>query len=205
MEAQTMSLDGSVTRWLGPLQAGDQAAAQALWEQYFCRLTALARKKLRGAPRRAADEEDVALSALDSFCRAAERGRFPCLNDRDDLWRLLVVITARKASRLRRDAGRQKRGGGVARVSDTPGAADEQVLGEVISREPTPEFAAEVADECRRLLALLDDRELEELALARMEGYTVEEIAQRLGYVVRSIKRKLQRIRSIWEKGAARE
>src|SRR5215208_3819742 len=109
-----MSSDGSVTRWLAPLQGGDSAAAEKLWRRYFPRLVGLARKKLTDAPRRAADEEDVALSAFDSFCRLAEQGRFPGLADRDGLWKLLVVITVRKAGRLRRDEGRQKRGGGAA-------------------------------------------------------------------------------------------
>src|ERR1043165_1882401 len=89
-----MNGDGSITRWIGQLKAGDPVAAQLLWERYFRRLVGLARKKLDGAPRRMADEEDVALSAFDSFCRGAEHGRFPRLEDRDDLWRLLVVITA---------------------------------------------------------------------------------------------------------------
>ncbi|HKI35430.1 MAG TPA: ECF-type sigma factor, partial [Gemmataceae bacterium] len=77
------SADGSVTRWLGDLQAGDRAAAQQLWKRFFGRLVGLARKRLQGARRRAADEEDVALSAFDSFCRSAEQGRFPELADRD--------------------------------------------------------------------------------------------------------------------------
>jgi len=84
-----------------------------LWERYFARLVGLARQKLRSTPRRAADEEDVALSAFDSFCRQAEAGRFPQLLDRDNLWRLLVTVTARKAFHLIRDKNRQKRGGGV--------------------------------------------------------------------------------------------
>src|SRR5262249_5902247 len=109
-----MSSDGSVTRWFDPLQAGDPAAAQQLWERYFRRMVNLARKKLQGLPRRAADEEDVALSAFDSFCRGAEAGRFPQLLDRDSLWRLLVTLTVRKAAHLRRDESRLKRGGGVA-------------------------------------------------------------------------------------------
>ena len=98
--------EGSVTRWLHELVAGDQAAAQELWNRYFQRLVGLARSKLRGAPRRAADEEDVALSAFDSFCRGAEQGRFPRLDDRDNLWRLLVVITERKACDLVQHEGR---------------------------------------------------------------------------------------------------
>ena len=92
-----MSREGSVTCWIQLLSTGDPAAAQRLWERYFRRLVGLARTKLRGAPRRAADEEDVALSAFVSFFRGAARGRFPRLEDREDLWRLLVVITARKA------------------------------------------------------------------------------------------------------------
>src|SRR5262245_24411299 len=192
-----MAPQGSITRWLGPLQAGDAAAVQPLWERYFRRLVGLARTKLRGASRRAADEEDVALSAFDSFCRHAEAGRFPPLTDRDSLWRLLMVITVRKAAHQARDEGRQKRGGASQRVTGTKA---ELVLEDVLSREPSPEFAAEVAEECQRLLRLLGNKELESVALLRMEGCTVEEVAQKLGCAPRSVKRKLQLIRTIWEK-----
>jgi DNA-directed RNA polymerase specialized sigma24 family protein len=195
-----MSSDGSVTRWLGQLQAGNAAAAQPLWERYFRRLVGLARQRLRGTPRRAADEEDVALSAFDSFCRNAEQGRFPQLADRDGLWRLLAVLTARKAAHLVRDEGRLKRGGGAAHEAAGEEGPD---LEQVFGREPTPELAAEVAEEYRRLLGLLDDPELESVAVWRMEGYSVEEIATRLGYAPRSIKRKLGLIRKAWEKEIA--
>ncbi len=146
----------------------------------------------------------MALSAFDSFCRSAEQGRFPDLAHRDSLWRLLVLMTARKAMRLRRDEGRQKRGGGAQFATDTPDDPDEEsVLGQVLSREPTPEFAAQMSDECGRLLSGLGDAELKSVALLRMEGYSVEEIAARLGCVARSVKRKLQLIRGIWEKELA--
>src|SRR5580658_11337782 len=106
-----MPTNDAVTVWLGQLQAGESAAARPLWEKYFHRLVGLARKRLRDAPRRAADEEDVALSAFDSFCRNAEAGRFPDLTDRDSLWRLLAEFTLRKAAHHVRDAGALKRGG----------------------------------------------------------------------------------------------
>src|SRR6185437_2028102 len=78
----------SVTRWLRSLEAGDGGggAAEELWRRYFGDLVRLARARLRGAPRAVADEEDAALSAFDSFCQGATRGRFPRLTDRDDLW-----------------------------------------------------------------------------------------------------------------------
>jgi DNA-directed RNA polymerase specialized sigma24 family protein len=183
---------GSITHWLEKLQAGDHAAAQQLWERYFHRLVGLARVKLRGTPLRAADEEDVALSAFGSFCRDAGDGRFPELLDRESLWRLLAVITARKAAHLQRDQTRQKRGGG-----GTPD--DDAALEQLLSREPTAEMAAQMAEEYQRLLHRLGDAELEAIAVARMEGHTVEEVAERFGYAPRSIKRKLQMIRGIWE------
>jgi hypothetical protein len=117
--------EGCVTRWVRELQAGDRDAAQKLWEGYFHRLVGLARTKLRGQACRAADEEDVALSAFDSFCRGAARGQFPRLDDSKNLWRLLVTLTERKVRRLLRDARLQKRGGREVRgESALPGASD---------------------------------------------------------------------------------
>jgi DNA-directed RNA polymerase specialized sigma24 family protein len=164
---------------------------------------ALARARLQGAPRRAADEEDVALSAFDSFCRAAGGGRFPQLSDRDDLWKLLVVMTARKACHLLRDQQRLKRGGAPAEGLTDLETPD---LDDVVGAEPSPEFAAQVAEETQRLLGLLDragDADLRGVALQKMEGYTVEEIAADLRCAPRTVARKLALIRKVWEKEGA--
>ena len=194
--------DGSVTRWLDDLKGGEGAdAVPPLWERYFEQLVRLARARLRAAPRGPADEEDVALSAFDSFCRGAAAGRFPRLDDRGDLWRLLVTITVRKATDYVRGESRQRRGGGrVVGEAALDAAAPEagRWLDQVIGREPTPEFAAQVADECRRLLEGLPDDELRTIALLRMEGYSNEQIAERLGCGLRSVERKLDRIRKRW-------
>jgi DNA-directed RNA polymerase specialized sigma24 family protein len=194
-----MSSAGSVTRWLQVLQVGNRAAVQHLWERYFPRLVGLARKKLHDSPRRLADEEDVALSAFHSFCRNAEQGQFPELLDRDGLWHMLVVITIRKAANLRRAELRKKRGG-FAVARSPSGAGEEPDIEQLLSRQPTPAFAAEVAEECEPLLSLLGDRELETVALCKMEGYNNKQIAGKLGYALRSIKRKLRMIRDLWQK-----
>jgi DNA-directed RNA polymerase specialized sigma24 family protein len=142
-----------------------------------------------------ADEEDVALSAFDSFCRGAERGRFPRLDDRGDLWQLLVVITVRKAYDLANHERRAARGGGrVVSLSDLAETGADQILGD----EPTPELAAQVAEECRRLLDRLGNKTYRSVALLKMEGYTHEEIARKLGCVRFSVDRKLRAIREIW-------
>ena len=192
----------SVTHWIGQLRAGDPIAAQHLWEGYFRRLVGLARGKLLGLPRRAADEEDVALSAFASFCHGVECGRFPQLADRDDLWRLLVTITARKALHLARDERSQKRGGGMrdeAARGDWNGSdAENSALDEFMGREPTPAFAAQVAEEFQRLLESLGDADLRTIAVRKMEGYTTEEIAAKLRRAPRTVERKLDLIRRRW-------
>jgi DNA-directed RNA polymerase specialized sigma24 family protein len=191
-----MESAGSISVCIDALKRGDPEAAQRIWDAYFQRLVALARARLRGAAGRAADEEDVALSAFDSFCRAAGRGRLPRLEDRDDLWQLLVVITVRKACDLANHEHRRSRGGGrVVLLSDLDGPAAEAVLGS----EPTPELAARVADECGRLLGLLENDTLRSVALWKMEGLTNQEIADRLGCVRFTVDRKLQAIRKAWE------
>src|SRR3954451_1364283 len=144
-----MTSPGSVSAWINLLKGGDAAAIQKLWEAYFPRLVGMARKKLREAPRRAADEEDVALSAFDSFCDGVSQGRFPQLTDRDDLWHILVTITARKALQLIRHEQRQKRGGGAVRGESVLHGGpqtdwEEAGLEQIIGSEPTPEFAAQM-------------------------------------------------------------
>jgi DNA-directed RNA polymerase specialized sigma24 family protein len=197
-----MPSKGSVTQWLGQAQNGDQAAAQQLWQRYFGRLVGLARVKLRGASAAMADAEDVALSAFDSFYRGVEQGRFPQLQDRDNLWSLLVVITARKAWKLKQEAGRQKRGGGRAE-GEAGATSDHTALEEVIGREPSPAFAAQVAEECQRLLDALEDDLSRAIALGKMEGYTNAEIAGKLDCALRTVERKLSLIRGLWEKEPA--
>jgi DNA-directed RNA polymerase specialized sigma24 family protein len=195
----------SVSQWIVGVKQGDGEAAQALWHRYFARLVHLARKKMQDAPRQVADEEDVALSAFASFCQAAEKGRFPGLEDREDLWRLLIVLTARKAVDLMRRERCAKRGGRV-RAESAPDRGripqDAQGLAEIVGDTPTPEFAAMVAEECTRLLNLLDEN-IRPVALAKMEDYTNQEIAARLDCSLSTVERSLRLIRKIWQ-GAVR-
>lgn len=181
----------TVTQWIQQLKAGKSSAAQKLWEGYFAQMVRLARRRLKDAPRRTADEEDVALSAFKSFCLGVQAGRFPQLSDRDSLWPLLVAITSHKAIDSQRRESRQKRGGGRVAVDDLQ-------LEQVLAREPTPELAAQMVEEFERLLAILPDESLRQIALLRLEGHAVEEIAQQLECVTRTIERKLHRIRTIW-------
>jgi RNA polymerase sigma factor (sigma-70 family) len=193
-----------VTQWILRLADGDGAAAQVIWERYFDKLVRLARRKLECVPRRVVDEEDVALSAMASFCRGAAAGRFPELTDRQDLWKLLVTITARKAVAQIRRHYAQKRGAGDVRGESAflrnGDSEAEAGIAEIFADEPTQQFADSLSETCRMLLARLEDETLKAIALYRMEGYSNKEIGQKLGCVERTVERKLARIRQIWER-----
>jgi RNA polymerase sigma factor (sigma-70 family) len=197
-----MSASGSVTHWIHRLQGQDAAAAQQLWERYYRRLVGLARKRLRTARRRVAAEEDAVLSAFDSFSRGAQQGRFPKLADRDDLWRLLVTITAHKAIDLRERERRQKRGGGKVRgdsVFPDESGSGKAGIEQVVGPELSPSFAAQVAENYQRLLDKLPDEELRAIAVGKMESHTNEEIAALLGCAPPTVERKLHLIRQVWQ------
>jgi DNA-directed RNA polymerase specialized sigma24 family protein len=187
--------EGSITVWLGDLKSGGDRAVQPLWERYFEQLVNHARKRLRGASD--AGAEDAALSAFDSFCRGVKRGRFPRLADRDDLWRILVVLTQRKVADQVRHERTRRRGGGQV-IGETELDEGGGGLDRLPGPEPTPEFAAMVAEEYRNRLAALGDETLQRVANWKLEGYTADEVAARLGCTRRSVQRKLALIRQEW-------
>ena len=198
---------GSVSCWIDALKAGDPVAAQPLWERYFQRLVALARGRFPILRKAGAieDEEDAALSAFKSVCLGLAQGRYPDLTDRDDLWRLLVLIAARKAVNQAERWGRLKRGGGsLVCESDMQGTGSSQYprgLDELAGADPTPEFLFQVAEECQRLMGLLEhpDLKLVEVATWKMEGFTGDEIAAKLGCSRRTVASRLDLIRKTWE------
>lgn len=199
-----MSDAHSVSRWISRLKEGSADAAQRIWERYAMQLVDLARRRLKDAPKRVADEEDIAASVFRSLCRGAAAGRFHDVKNRDDLWWLLLAITKQKVvDHVRRETA-QKRGGGRTQLeSGLNGTSDDSKwfgLDQIMSEEPTPEFVVELQEQNDRLLGLLRDDCLRQIAVSRIEGFTIPEIAQDLRLSTRSIERKLQLIRGVWSK-----
>jgi RNA polymerase sigma factor (sigma-70 family) len=187
----------SISLWINRLKLGEAEAAQKLWERYYHRLLGLARKKLQDAPRRAKDEEDVVQSAFKSFCLRAQAGQFPDLRDRDNLWPLLAVITARKAANQRLHERRAKRGGGRVQVQSSEHTTEEvSVFAEVIADEPSPEEAAIFYAELEKFMDSLEDPSHRVILLWKLEDRTNLEIARHLDCSLSAVERKLRLIRS---------
>lgn len=176
--------------WIGDLHAGDSNGATTLWLRYHDKLVRLAYYRLNGSAELGANEEDVVVSAFTSFFRALEENRASCLQTEDEIWRLLVTLTARKAIKLLRHEGRAKRNHFLTEAADSK-------LDDIVGTEPTPEFAAALIDEFRLLNERLVDDEMRMIAFWKMEGFSNTEIAQELNCSVRTIKRRLAVIRSL--------
>jgi len=199
MSANEPDCEHEITVWLNQISAKPDEAMNEIWGAYFDRLVTYAKRKLGGMPRRAVDEEDIAAMALNSFFQAAKQNRFPDLNDRADLWKILLTITARKAGKQIRGHVSQKRGGGAIRGESVfTNAAGEQQSGLEAAAEPTEAFGELFAEELIVKLDTLSDPRLREIAIKKLEGFTNVEIADLLGCTVRTVERKLGRIRNAW-------
>jgi len=203
-----MSKNTNVTHWINLVKAGDSIAANRIWQHYFDRLVRSVRARVYGQNRAVSDEEDIVLSVFDSFYNAAENGRFPDLSDRDDLWRLLLRMAARKVVDKRRHDRRQRRGGNVRLHSldhaGNDGAVDDGRVIEAIGDEPSPEMVLMMQESVEQLFSHLGVGELRDLAGAKLEGYSNAELAQRFECSERTIERRLHLIREKMSAGMSR-
>jgi DNA-directed RNA polymerase specialized sigma24 family protein len=183
---------GVITDVLPELKAGAdrERAVRTLWENAFDKLVKIARGMLRDMPRGASDEEDVAVSVFQSLCDGVAKGRFPDLQNRENLWRILYTITRRKARAHRVHEMAQKRGGGRIVDADIEAVADD---------EPAPDVAAIMADELRARLAALRNDNLCHIDLMLLQEASNDEIAAQLGCCTRTVERKRDRIRKVWD------
>ena len=189
-----MSKSKHVSHWIDLVKDGDSVAANQIWQYYFDRLVRSVRHKLHGQNRAVSDEEDIVLSVFDSFYIAVEKGRFPDLSDRYDLWRLLLRMSARKVVDKRRHDLRQRRGGNVE-IHSLDRANDDENVSEAIGNEPTPEMVLMMQESVEQFFSHLGVGQLRDLAGYKLEGYSNAELAKRFDCSERTIERRLHLIR----------
>jgi hypothetical protein len=197
-----------ITQWLRSLEKGDHGAVPMLWDKYFQELAVLARGQLSAAQRRLSDEEDVALSVLDTLVRGAEQGRFRAVHDRAQLWGLMVALTNQKVVNRRRHQSALKRGNGRVGGEEVLGELSSGIpltLDAICSQTPTPDFLVALDDEHQYLMGLLGNDNLRTIAREILSGSSTTEIATQMQVSLRTVQRKLLIIRAIWAEALARE
>jgi DNA-directed RNA polymerase specialized sigma24 family protein len=191
---------GSVSRAILACGGADDGAAQAIWDRFFERLCRYVKQRIYPRHRRHFDEEDVATSAFHALFQGLKSGQFTHVRRRDELWLMLTLIAARKASNAAKQADRKKRGGGRVRGDSAfaAGGIDRVVSYAQRNDESSLAGVGAAADD---LLARLPDESLRRIALLRLSGHRVEDIARQLNCVSRTVERKLQLIRKLWGGG----
>jgi RNA polymerase sigma factor (sigma-70 family) len=195
--------DPDITQWIRRVADGDSVAAVRIFEHYRPRLEQLAARRLAGN-RRVADEEDIVVVALNSFFRAARDERFEKLKDRDDLWQVLAMLTARKAINHVHRQRSLKRGGGqvVGEFVFEKGGVSGNGIDQAQDVADSPEMATEMMEELDAMLEALGDETLRTIAVGKLDEVSNSELAEQLGVGLRTIERKLQLIREIWKERA---
>lgn len=189
---------GSITEVFERLRTGDADAAARLWDRFFPRLQGLARRTLAGRPQRGADADDAVQSAFASFFLRVRAGAFPADLDRNDLWKLLAVITQRKSLQQNRREQAAKRGAGrVLGEGDVPQPDGAGPFG--LDGLPGNVPCADFDLACAELLDLLEEEE-RTIALLRLLGHRNRDIARQLVCTERKVERKLHLIRLTWER-----
>lgn len=176
--------------------------AERIWQEFYPRLVGLARAKLGGLPKRVYDEEDVALSAMKSYFRARDQGRLTSVDGRDELWRLLALITTRKVIAVyRKRAAKTKSDGKIAGesafINANQGTNQIGIAG-VADLTLLPECTEQIMTECEDLLKMLPDDKHRRTAVMRLEGYSNQEISDELQCSLARTKQRFQRVREIW-------
>jgi RNA polymerase sigma factor (sigma-70 family) len=187
-----------ITLWLEGLKEGDELGVERIVSRYFEPIVNLVRRRLPSSVRRITDEEDVALSALNSFIVRAQAGQFGKLENRNDLWKVLVTISLRKAGKYVKRESAQKRGGrdvrGESVFKETEGRGMEQVADD----RPLPDEdvdSRECAESILAFLENLDDKKLRHIAVYKSEGLSDASIAEKLNCSTKTVQRKMHLLR----------
>jgi len=208
MNCNSSSDGSSVTDWIDSLKRGSDDASRKIWQRYVEQLVRAADRHLKDMPRRMVDRDDIAQEAFTGFFRGVQENRFSKLEDRDDLWQLLIALADRRArDHMRRELGPQRGKGrtrGDSAMEQTGNRSASEMIG--FDNVAAPPITPESSEELIRLIQLafpeLADEELQRIALDRISNYSIAEIARRHGIALRSAERKLKLIRQIIEQAA---
>jgi len=195
---------GSVSMLISRVKEGDEDSVRLLWNRYSDALVRSAQSRLSKQTAAKVDSEELAQSVFFAIYKGAVEDKFERLDDRAGFWTLVLAITRRKAVDRIRKVTAAKRGG-VAALNATRGNVEgsaESFVSRLPSRELDPQTEVECNDLLEKLKAQLDAEDpsgtLTRVALARIAGVSVKEIAVDLGRTERTVERKLNLVRSVW-------
>lgn len=188
------------------MRQGDPEAIRRLVERYFGKLRKLSQERIRRGKPIYEDGEDIAIQVLTSVCKKVEQGKYPDLQNRDDLWYLMIFI----AHRMVIDRRRSRKKLSLQTPEEEELFPKDQTLEgalETIDHD-LDSFLAEDSESDLQLFEIIDcwqemirqikDPVAKEVAKLKLEGHNNREIAELLGIVSRTVERKSELIEQRW-------
>jgi DNA-directed RNA polymerase specialized sigma24 family protein len=192
-----------ITDLVERFRSGDRDAGDQLWRHFHSSLAVVARRKYSSVISAVSDEEDLVQSVFMALWKAAANHTLGNIVNRDSFWWLLLTVTKRKVLNRVEAANTQKRDTQTVHLSELQegrNGEDKDLIADL--KSPTAEMLAALADEESRLMGLLRDDGLRQVAQFKLEGLNHREIARRLHVSYRTVERKVQLIRDLWAKEA---
>ncbi len=171
-------------RLLSRYQTGsDSAAAIEIPSRYKTRLISLAKKKLMGVLNAKTDAEDISQETFATFFSLADRNEIRW-QKQGDLWRLLAGIAINKVKQTFAHYAHEKR----AIAHETQISCIEAIS----ARAEPIDTLKDLVDDC-----IVNEKPLmKSILLLRLAGYTTTEIADRLEWSPRTIRRLIERLKT---------
>jgi len=176
------------------LRRGDNSAVAEVCELFGDRLERLADRHLNSALRRRVGSDDVAQSVCRTFFRRAAEGEFD-LPEGSALWALLCAITLTKIREQARFHLRQKRSLKDEQRLDSVVADGRQRHEMIPGASPDPAANVEFVDQFEQVMARFTEEE-QNIVDLKLQQFTNDEIAEKVGCSERTVRRLLQRVRS---------
>ena len=192
-----------ITEILAMSRGLNHREASVLWDAFLPKLIVVIKAKLRNSQLRVTDEDDIAQNAMLSLFNGLQNKQFDTVRNSDELWKLLVTITARKIVAQQRYELAQKRGSGKVRgesVFNHPQASDLDGIGQIIDPNLLPESAENVLQTYAALLPDIGDENSLKTIMLRMEGFTNQEIAEKMACSVSRVEQRIAKVRLSWIK-----
>ncbi len=199
-----MSSGGSFTKLISPFKDGDEQALEMLRQRCWPILVNLAHKKLGGGRRAEMEDEDVAQEAFWGFYRSFKAGKVPRLENRQHLFAVLTLITARKAANRfpRGKNAKQVRVQGESELKFLAGGGESSSLdglAQIVDSAFGPAEQASLKDLLSRFFDALPD-DLRDIAERWYAGCANRDIAAATGWSVQTIRQKIkERILPKWQ------
>jgi len=189
---------GSVTRWIEQMRGGDSIVVHALAERYFKKLGDAARRRLHKINQNLHDEEDVANFVLEAVFRNIAQGRYPDLQDRDDLWFLMLAITQRRISSiLKRDRRQKAQPSSLTSLTELLEIYEGELSDLAVDSDPE-QIAIEIGDCWQELMRILPNDEFRKIARLKLDFYSNRQISSMLKLTSKYIDRKVVEIQRLW-------